>query len=617
MQSKLLLTIPPFTQLNTPYPATAYVKGYLDEKGYACEQIDLSITLFTSVFSAPFLTKVFDEVGYVEEILYPDIFDAKHQYIDTVDAVIEYLQHQNTVGAYQILRTGFLPKFHRFQEANDLEYSFGDMGIIDKAKYYATLYIEELGDFIQANIDEDFAFTKYAEKIARTASSFSPIEAKLQEPLSIVEVEYIALLKKELDKHQPTVIGFTIPFPGNLFSSLRGAQYIKEKYPKIKVLFGGGYCNTELRKLSDPTIFKYVDFISLDDGEAPLTNLLDFLEGKCKIDMLERTFILEDNKVVYKNKLPNTHIKHEKLPAPTYLGLPLKQYVSFLDVLNPMHRMWSDGRWNKLTISHGCYWAKCSFCDVNLDYIGRYENTTAKDLVNKAETLVKETGDNGFHFVDEAAPPKMLKAFSQEVIKRKLKIVWWTNIRFEKTFDLELCSLMAQAGCIAVTGGLEVASDRLLKLMKKGVSIEQVAKVTKAFSENDILVHAYLMYGFPTETAQETVDSVEIVRQLFQEGCIQSGFWHRFTTTSHSPVGKSPDDYDITITGPEFEGFAENDLFHQDLKGANHDDFSKGLKTSLFNFMNGAGLDWDVRDWFEVKTPTTKLHPDLIYNYLN
>ena len=616
MQSKILLTIPPFTQLNTPYPATAYLKAYLDEQGYACEQTDLSIELFLKVFSAPFLEKVFAQVADQDEIFHELIFEARDKYIDTVDSVIDYLQNQDTIQAYQILREGFLPRYHRFEDANDLDYSFGDMGMLDKAKHYATLYIEELGDFIQANIDEDFAFTKYAEKIARTASSFSPIEAKLQEPLSLVEEEYIHLLKTKIEKHQPTVIGFTIPFPGNLFSSLRGAQYIKDNFPDLKVLFGGGYCNTELRKLSDPTIFKYVDFISLDDGEIPLTKLLDFTEGKSNLSELERTFVLENGKVIYKNKIPNTHLKHATLPTPTYKGLPLMKYVSFLDVLNPMHRMWSDGRWNKLTVSHGCYWAKCSFCDVNLDYIGRYENTTAEDLANKIEQLIEETGNNGFHFVDEAAPPKMLKSLSKEIIKRKLKVVWWTNIRFEKTFDDELCSLMSQAGCIAVTGGLEVASDRLLKLMKKGVSIAQVAQVTKSFSEHNILVHAYLMYGFPTETVQETIDSVEVVRQLFQEGCIQSGFWHRFTTTSHSPVGKNPDEYSIKITGPSFEGFAENDLFHDDPKGANHDDFSKGLKTSLFNFMNGAGLDWDVRDWFEVKVPQTILHEDMIYNFI-
>jgi radical SAM superfamily enzyme YgiQ (UPF0313 family) len=364
--------------------------------------------------------------------------------------------------------------------------------------------------------------------------------------------------------------------------------------------------------LKEPRLFKYIDYLTLDDGEGPVSSLLDYLNGTKSVEDLERTFLLENDEVVWKNKLPNQHIKHADLPVPTYEGLPLNKYVSFLDVLNPMHRMWSDGRWNKLTVSHGCYWAKCSFCDVHLDYIGRYENTSAADLVDKMESMIESTGDVGFHFVDEAAPPKMLKALSEEIIARGLQTVWWTNIRFEKTFDYELCSLMAQAGCIAVTGGLEVASDRLLKLMDKGVSIGQVANVSKAFTDNGVLVHAYLMYGFPTQTAQETVDALEVVRQLFEEGCIQSGFWHRFTATSHSPVGKNPESFDVEITGPEFEGFADNDLFHNDPKGADHDDFSQGLKTSLFNFMNGAGLDWDVREWFEFELPNTKVNSNLI-----
>lgn len=612
MQSKLLLITPPFTQLNTPYPGTAYLKGFLDGEGYECVQADLSIELFVEIFSSSFLAKVFHEVGQLEDIFYERIFEFQDQYIQTVDAVIDFLQDQNTVKAYRILRDSFLPKFHRFQGIEDLDYSFGDMGILDKAKHFATLYIEELGDFIQANLDEDFAFTKYAEKIARTASSFNPIEEKLQCSPTLIEEKYLQLLEDKISEHQPSIIGFSIPFPGNLFSALRGAQYIKSKHPELKVSFGGGYCNTELRSLKEPRLFKYIDYLTLDDGEGPVSSLLDYLNGTKSVEDLERTFLLENDEVVWKNKLPNQHIKHADLPVPTYEGLPLNKYVSFLDVLNPMHRMWSDGRWNKLTVSHGCYWAKCSFCDVHLDYIGRYENTSAADLVDKMESMIESTGDVGFHFVDEAAPPKMLKALSEEIIARGLQTVWWTNIRFEKTFDYELCSLMAQAGCIAVTGGLEVASDRLLKLMDKGVSIGQVANVSKAFTDNGVLVHAYLMYGFPTQTAQETVDALEVVRQLFEEGCIQSGFWHRFTATSHSPVGKNPESFDVEITGPEFEGFADNDLFHYDPKGADHDDFSQGLKTSLFNFMNGAGLDWDVREWFEFELPNTKVNSNLI-----
>ena len=136
-----------------------------------------------------------------------------------------------------------------------------------------------------------------------------------------------------------------------------------------------------------------------------------------------------------------------------------------------------------------------------------------------------------------------------------------------------LCQLLADSGCIAVTGGLEVASDRLLKLMKKGVSVEQVARVTRAFSDAGILVHAYLMYGFPTQTAQDTVDALEYVRQLFAAGCIQSGFFHRFTCTVHSPVGKHPQAIWRDAASAAQATFANNDINFTDATGIDHDLF--------------------------------------------
>src|SRR6476620_9245735 len=176
------------------------------------------------------------------------------------------------------------------------------------------------------------------------------------------------------------------------------------------------------------------------------------------------------------------------------------------------------------------------------------------------EALIAETGQTGFHFVDEAAPPAGLRALAERLIERKVVCTWWGNIRFEKTFTPKLAALLARSGCVALSGGLEVASDRLLERMQKGVTVAQVARVTRALTDAGIMVHAYLMYGFPTETAQETIDSLERVRQLLAAGVVQSGFWHRFAMTAHSPVGKNPAKYQVAAVGPEPAGFAWNDL---------------------------------------------------------
>jgi len=618
MQSKLLLVIPPFTQLNTAYPSTSYLKGFLKEKEVSVSHADLSIELFTNIFTNDFMRSIFQESVDLQSFHFPEIYSKKEHYISRVDTVIGFLQKQNGETAKKIIEDGFLPIGHRLSKVNkEIKWAEGEVGTIDKAKHYATLYIEELGDFIQANVDEFFSFTKYAEQIATSASSFDQIEAFLNYQPTIIEDEMINILEEKIIKHAPQLICFTVPFPGNLFAALRSSQFIKQFFPTIKVALGGGYCNTELRSLTDPRIFQFVDFISLDDGEGPLLKITQYLDGEIDVDELERTFILEKNQVVYKNKLPNTIFHHRNLPAPDYSGLPFDKYLSFLDVVNPMHRMWTDDRWNKMTISHGCYWKQCTFCDVNLDYISNYQNTTAVDLVNKIEKIIADTGITGFHFVDEAAPPKILRALSEELLKRKLSITWWTNIRFEKTFDLGLCKIMSESGCVAVTGGLEVASDRLLAKMKKGVDVGQVARVTHNFSRQNILVHAYLMFGFPTQTEQETIDSLEIVRQLFKENCIQSAYWHQFTTTIHSPIGQNPQDFNIEITGPIFQGFAKNDLFHEDVSGADHPKYSKGLNLALGNYLNKLGFEKSMQSWFEFPVVPTSHEDDLIEKSLN
>jgi len=617
MQSKILFITPPFTQLNTAYPASAYLKGFLEEHEIAVAQCDLSIELFTSIFTSEFLRDIFKEAKALRNFHYPGVSKMKSLYISRVDVVIGFLQKENLQTAHQVLEPGFLPIGHRLKKLNtDIVWAAGDLGIIDKAKHYATLFVEEIGDFIQANVDEFFAFTKYAEQIATSASSFDQLDDFLSYQPTLIEERMLDILVQRIDEHEPQLVCFTIPFPGNLFAALRCSQFVKQLFPDLSVAFGGGYCNTELRSLKDPRIFEFVDFISLDDGEGPLLNIVRYLEGKVELDQLERTYVLEADHVVYKNKVPNTIYHHRNLPAPNYSGLPYDKFVSFLDVVNPMHRMWTDARWNKMTISHGCYWKQCSFCDVNLDYISNYQNTTAVDLVNKIEKIMADTGITGFHFVDEAAPPKMLRALSNELIARNLTITWWTNIRFEKTFDASLCQLMATSGCIAVTGGLEVASDRLLGKMKKGVDIAQVTRVTHNFSEAKIMVHAYLMYGFPTQNEQETIDSLEVVRQLFEKNCIQSAYWHQFTTTIHSPIGQNPEDFGIEITGPEFEGFAQNDLYHSDPSGADHPKYTAGLNTALHNYLNNAGYDKELQYWFDFPVPTPTHPKNLIECFL-
>ena len=623
---RVLSLIPPMTQLNTPYPSTAYLTGFLRSRGVDARQADLALALVLRLFTPQGLDDLRDRAQAVPE---PKRSASLHAFLDqfaryrrTIGPTIAFLQGRDSTLAHRIAARELLPEGPRFQALEQYEddgsgdplgWAFGALGVQDKARHIATLYLDDLADVIRDAVDERFAFVRYAESLASSQPSFEPLAKALDAPPTLIDDVLRELTLEVMEREQPDLVLLSVPFPGAVYAALRIGQTIKARWPQVRIALGGGYVNTELRELKEPRLFDFVDFVTLDAGERPLLALIEHLQGQRGPQRLVRTFVRDDAGAVKYVNLAEPDVPFEDVGTPTWDGLPLQSYLSLVDMLNPMHRLWSDGRWNKLTVAHGCYWKKCSFCDVGLDYIGRYETATASTLADRIERIVEETGQTGFHFVDEAAPPKALKALAEELLRRELPITWWGNIRFEKTFTPELSQLLADSGCIAMSGGLEVASDRLLALMKKGVTVDQVARVTKGFSDAGILVHAYLMYGFPTQTMQDTVDALEYVRQLFENGCIQSGFFHRFSCTVHSPVGLNPAEYGIELVPLPPVSFAKNDIGFIDPTGVDHDALGVGLRKALYNYMHGIGLDEDVRAWFShlhhpVPRPTVKKH---------
>ncbi len=608
---RVLSVIPPMTQLNTPYPSTAYITGFLREQGCQAQKTDLALGLALQLLTTQGLRQV-----RAHALAQPEaqrsasvnaFLDHFSRYESTIGPTISFLQGQDATLCHRIAGRGFLPEGPRFaaldvyedDSGDPLAWAFGALGQQDRARHLATLYLNDIADVVRDAVDERFEFVRYGESLASSQASFDGLANALQAPPTLLDTMLHQLTLEAMAAHQPTLVLLSVPFPGAMYAALRIAQTIKATHPHVTIGLGGGYPNTELRQLREPRLFDLVDVVTLDAGERPLLALIEHLQGRRSQQRLVRSFVRVEGDVKYIN-WAEPDVAFEDVGTPTWDGLPLHQYLSLLDMLNPMHRLWSDGRWNKLTVAHGCYWKKCSFCDVSLDYISRFDAASASTLVDRMERIVQETGQTGFHLVDEAAPPKSLKAMAEEILRRQLQVTWWGNIRFEKTFTPELCELLAQSGCIAVSGGLEVASDRLLHLMQKGVSVAQVARVTRGFADAGVLVHAYLMYGFPTQTLQDTVDALEYVRQLFEYGCIHSGFFHRFTCTVHSPVGLNPQAYGVQLLPLPPGDFAQNDVGFIDPTGTDHDLLGRGLKKAIYNFMHGVGLDEDVRSWFDI-----------------
>ncbi len=542
---RILLITPPLTQLNTPYPATAYLKGLFVAQGHDVRQVDLGIEVADQVLSREFL----ESIGL-------------HDQARMIEPVKRFLRGQDDTLGPRIANRSLLPEGKRFDQldGDHLEWSFGVSGTTDKAQHLATLFVEEVADYVRERVDEHFDLVRYAEYLSNDAPSFDPLYEELQRKPSRVDMLMLKILASVVADFHPERVCITIPFPGCLYGALRCGQWLKT-HTEATVELGGGFPNTEWRQMSDQRLFEFCDEVVIDGH--------------------------------------NEAYNH----CPDFSGLPLDKYLSMSEMTNPMHRLWSQGRWNKMMMAHGCYWAKCAFCDTSLDYIGNYYAPNAPTVVDRMERVMEQTGRTGFHFVDEALPPKLLGEVAEEILRRGLTLSFWGNIRFEKAYTAELCDLLAEAGMVAVSGGLEVASDRLLNLMNKGVTIDQTINACRHFRDAGIMVHTYLMYGFPTETLQESVDALETVRRMFDEGIVQSAFWHRYAMTCHSPSGLNPERYGIRRTTLEPNTFCNNEVDWEPGFDYDIDAVGAALRLATYNYMNGLGLDQPVRSWFPIRVP--------------
>ena len=460
MGKRLLLLTPPLLQTNTPYPATMHLVSHLRARGYDVSQRDLSIKVVRDV-----LLKYGDE---------------------TTDELLEFLG-----GAAPL-----------------------------EAKREASEAIDALALRIRDEIDPEFGFSRYAERLCRAVGDFGELERKIRHR-GVIDAPLRLHLKAAMDETRPDEVWVTCPFPGTLVGAFKIAKYVRRHYPGVKLFLGGGYVSTELRDMTDERPFRYFDGFHLD--------------SPCG----------------------------QPFVRPVYDGIDWDEYFDVVETDNFVTNLWNSGKWIKLVMAQGCYWHRCAFCDVRLPYIGAFRMPSADEIVDAMVSLSAENrGISSFHFVDEAMPPKLVNAVCDGILARKFSCEWWGNVRFDSAFTPALAKKMAKAGCIAVTGGLECANDRLLKLMNKGITLAGAEKVLRGFKSAGIFVHAYLMYDFPTETRTEQREAEKYVKGLAKRGLVQSAFWHRFALTVHSPIAREPEKFDIMVDEPPARKriFARNEL---------------------------------------------------------
>jgi hypothetical protein len=643
---RILLVNPPITDVGGPYPAVAYLAGFLRELGRHAAVADASLMVVRQLLSRTGMERVLPvlRTGPAPSPMAARFLEHADWYTRVIETAVRCLQGGDQGATALAGRQGYFPPLldpvaHWARVAlynqrdhdtrlggltagqratlgasDPLQFAFGSVGDIDAARYRAGLFLTDVASVIRERLDPDFHLHAYASRLVRELPTFAPLQARLEGPPTPVDDVIDDVVDQLWRTHAPEVVGLSLPFAGTVYGALRVARRFRQHRPDVVIILGGGWINTTLRHLRDPGVFDYVDFITLDDGERPLQCLLEHLEGRRPVTALKRTFVRIQGEVQLSDGAVEPDVPFAAIGTPCYDGLPLDAYLDYPATLEPRARHWR-GRWNKLTLAHGCYWKKCAFCDVSLDYIGRYEPATVDTLIARIRRLVDETGERGFHFVDEAMPPALLKRLAERLIEERIDIAWWGNVRFDAALE-SMAPLLARSGCVAVTGGVEAASDRLLSLMAKGVTLQQLARVTHALATSGIAVHAYLIYGFPTQTMQETVDALEYVRQLFNAGCLQSSRWHRFALTAHSPVAAAPERFGIRIVERAPAPFADYVLEYVEPGGIEHSQFGPALERAVARFAITGGDDRPAQEWFPFPVPPTLHPPDLVKTLL-
>ncbi|HTE42145.1 MAG TPA: hypothetical protein VK629_15070, partial [Steroidobacteraceae bacterium] len=304
---RVLSIIPPMTQLNTPYPSTAYLTGFLRSRGFDAVQEDLALKLVLKLFSTAGLNTLHERVialparkRSTSAANFHALFD---RYAATIEQSVRFLQGADATLAHRICSRAFLPEGPRFQSLNayvddesgdPLAWAFGALGAQDRARHLATLYLNDIADVIRDAVDARFEFVRYAESLASSQPTFEPLAQGLAAPLNQVDEALRELTLSAIQLHRPQLVLISAPFPGNVYAAFRVAQTIKQQDSSIAIALGGGYANTELRELTELRVFDYFDYITLDAGERPVLSLIDHLQGKRPLDRLVRTYVRDD-----------------------------------------------------------------------------------------------------------------------------------------------------------------------------------------------------------------------------------------------------------------------------------------------------------------------------------
>lgn len=345
--------------------------------------------------------------------------------------------------------------------------------------------------------------------------------------ITLCGTEFMDFLKSR----DGVLIGFSVTYISQFGAAIRLAKRIKNTVNNAFIVFGGTAVNRVRSNIGKiPLIFDLVDCFVPGHGEKVLLNLANCLDSSGDWHKLAG--------VIYRNSEREVISNESVVLDPNLVGVP--DYGSLLR----NHRYYSPSVLC-LRTNTGCYWGKCHFCaQTYCGYYQRRPELIADDMIH----LVDQFGATYVCFVDTATPFPIMSRIADSLIERKREIPWEAMVRFDCKLDESIFSRLKESGCRKLNFGLESGSQRVNDLINKGIDLERAEKVLGYCAKYSISFAILAMIGFPGETEQEMLETVDFINKNRPLGGKDFSAWVSiFALNADSYVHLNPEEFGISI----------------------------------------------------------------------
>ncbi|NIQ03571.1 MAG: radical SAM protein [Nitrospinaceae bacterium] len=514
----IYLVFPSSWHPSQPYLSLPALKGFLHQHGiHDVVQRDLAIELLDHLCTwektRPLYDKILRDLNQLgSKPFHTDFEKEKFAKLREAEEIIPALSDQID-GAKTVLRTEEFYQIDRYMEA---------LKIIDVwlDNILASYYPSQL-----TVIGSQLRYSPYSTH--DILESFKHPEENFF--YDLYQQHYVPeILKEDVD-----ILGVSITSVEQIIPGLTLAHLIKQARPEIHITVGGSVFTKLVDVLEKGSpLFEFVDSFIVHEGETPLLKLVQHLRGDGDLSQVPNLLYRQNGEV--KVNRPFAKEELNALPTPDFDGMPFDLYLSPERVLPIMG-------------SRGCYWERCAFCSIPFDHMDfhvRYAETVVQDF----KKLKERYNCKYFFFTDEALPINFMKTFAEKLIEENVDIQWTGELKFEKSLLRDnRMETIYKSGCRKLIFGLESYNQRVLDAMKKGCPKEVIDGTVEQCIRIGIGMHFYILVGFPTETREEVMDSVNFVmdnRAILDSpgfSCIAS----QFDLEKGTPIAKNPEEYKV------------------------------------------------------------------------